>query len=343
MSFDITDLEFWQKVLAILVVLVGAVLYLWPRILRFLNEVYSAKKLSKIKDQLPSIANSIGGRSDLYQMVTEVQKVKKRSETHGILEQIEEATQIEAKLKSKLRYHIRIHPIAFSQDKETKDRFASLILKQNTLQSLFQFELGHCKDPDSIETQITEISGIQNGSFIERFEGLFQKSEIEQNTGSEDITRIIITNNRLPQNFILLSHSRKPANWYNPPHEKWGIYEPNRFYVVSLATFWTLHPDIPVEQFLLRQIQRICMRVVIPSTTKDNKMRMTHVETRGCLFDFIPYHYDARYFTNLAFICEDCVGDILESNEIPEGYRKGFLDQFQQWLNATLPNKLDAF
>ena len=157
-----------------------------------------------------------------------------------------------------------------------------------------------------------------------------------------DVPRIIITDCRLPWDYILLAHTRKPATWHTPHRKNWGVFKPGHFFVISLASFRKLHPDIPEGQFLLRQIQRICMRIVLPSETGDGRKRLSHDETRGCLFDFIPHLYDVRYFINLAFICEDCVSEILEAHEIPEGYRKGFLDEFQKWLNDTLPEKHDA-
>jgi hypothetical protein len=204
------------------------------------------------------------------------------------------------------------------------------------LQSLFQFELGHCKNPDSVEKQISNISSIKDGTFVERCEEIIREAEDESDDRSEDLTRIIITGSVLPHNYILKSNSWRPEQDSSLAEGK-RIYEPSRFYVLSVATFFTLHPDIPVEKFLLRQIQRICMRVVIPSNKGIQKKRLSHNETRGCLFDFNRIHYDARYLTNLAFICEDCVGDFLDAPEIPEGYRKGFFDQFQQWLIDSLP------
>jgi len=335
MSLEITTFEDWRNFLAILTVLIGGVWYSWPHVVRFTNKQYNAYQLSRIDI-------SSEDREYLYQMLSHVQKVKKRSETHGIKEQIEEATQIEAKLRFKLRYHVRFFPLAQSLDQKKRDRFVSLMLKQNTIQSLYQFELGYCKKGSTVESQISEISKIEDGSFIEKCEVLIQKSEGEEMSSRNDVPRIIITDCRLPWDYILLAHTRKPATWHTPHRKNWGVFKPGHFFVISLASFRKLHPDIPEGQFLLRQIQRICMRIVLPSETGDGRKRLSHDETRGCLFDFIPHLYDVRYFINLAFICEDCVSEILEAHEIPEGYRKGFLDEFQKWLNDTLPEKHDA-
>jgi hypothetical protein len=243
-----------------------------------------------------------------------------------------------AKPESRLHYKIRIYPLALWQDKQSQDRVISLFLRQNSIQSVFQLELGHCDQPESVESQIANNSGSDVGEFIEALEQLIQKSETDQSAEPGDVARIVVTNSYLPRNYIQLGHPWMPCYWCNPPRDTWGVFQPNRFFVVSLATFWQLHSDIPVEDFLLRQIQRLCMRVVIPVSDKNKIKRMTHVETRGCLFDFVPHHNDARYFTNLAFICKDCERDILEANEIPLEDRQEFLDQFQHWLNATLPD-----
>ena len=205
------------------------------------------------------------------------------------------------------------------------------------MQSLFQLEFGYCDNPELVESKIAENSDNKPGEFIEIVENLIQKSEQFEDTQPTDVARIVITNSRLPRNYIQLIHDWSPCYWCNPPREQWGVYEPNRFFLVSLATFWHLHPDIPVENFLLRQIQRICMRVVIPVLDKNNTKRMTHPQTRSCLFDHVPDHSDARFFTYQAYICDQCMKDILEAKEIPKEDRQAFLNQFQRWLIDTIP------
>jgi hypothetical protein len=273
---------------------------------------------------------------------TEDARIEKVSESINNKIGIRSKDEIKAKLESRIKYKIRIYPLALWQDNKIQKRFISLFLEQNSKQKMFQLELGHCDHPELVESQIAEHSvdkfgEDKFGEFIEAVEYLIQESELYQNAQSADVARIVITNSRLPMNYIQVSHTWMPCYWCNPPRQQWGVYEPYRFFVVSLATFWHLHPDIPVEDFLLRQIQRICMRVVIPVEDKENRKRMTHDATRSCLFDFVQHHEDASYFTKQAFICDQCIQDILEAKEIPPEDREAFLNQFLSWLEATMP------
>lgn len=234
------------------------------------------------------------------------------------------------------RQHVRIF---FLAELPNRAHCTSLFIAQNPIQPFFQFELGHVAgyDTKAVEVKLCSVDpGLGLGKFIEQFEEIIVANEQTQpQPSSLSPVRIVITHAPLPRNFYLWGHLEGPAKWHDPPKEQWGRYEPNKFWIISLALFEQTLPSIPVERFLLRVIQRASVLALLPVYRKGLPDRLIHDSTTGCLFDFTRLLPEAQYFTAGGFICDDCKSSILEADEIPFHLRSDFLKDLQAWLDPS--------
>ena len=234
------------------------------------------------------------------------------------------------------RQRVRVFLLAQLPNRE---RCTSLFIAQNPTQPFFQFELGHVAgyDTKAVEVKLRSIDpALGLGKFIEQFEEIIAGNEQTQaQPSSPNPVRIVITHAPLPRKFYLWGHFEKPAKWHDPPKEQWGRYEPNKFWIISLALFEQTLPSIPVERFLLRVIQRASVLALVPVHRKGLPDRLIHDSTTGCLFDFTRLLPEAQYFTAGGFICDDCKSSILEADEIPFHLRSDFLKDLQAWLDPS--------
>ncbi len=304
----------------------------WPRLTRLWAKGWNWWLLRGIRNEpLDNL-----DRKGLYELLDMCKEIIKRSKNHALWRQHEKALQLEESVLYRLRYRVRFFLLAESLDRE---RCASLLLDQNTIQPLFQFELGHVKNfyPEIVDQKISSIPSIlKRGAFIEQCEEILAEAEetFDQQQREQPI-RIIVTKVALPKNHYLFGHFDGIAKWHDPPKEHWGKFEPNKFWVISLASFEQFLQDIPTEHFILRVMQRACVNAILPVRRKELPDRLSHFSTHGCLFDYTVLLSDTRYFVGRGFICEDCASEILKAEEIPFGHRSNFLHALQKWLVDT--------
>lgn len=311
--------------------LYGFINSVWPRLMRLGAVGRNTFLLRRARDQLKD-----SDRRVLSSALDSCKDVIQRSEVHKLQKQRDTALQLIESLQHRLRHRVRFFLLAKSLDRE---RFASLLLSQNTIQPLFQFELGHVVGYSQlpVEDKLSSIdSTLKPGRFIELCEQVLVENEMHDHEPSpQSPIRIVVTQAALPRNFYLWGHFEGAATWYDPPKEQWGTFAPNKFWVVSLAFLEQTLPNISVERFLLRVIQRACVLSVLPSRRKGSPDRLSHHPTYGCLFDFTALLADMRYYVSQGFVCEDCASNILEAEEIPSGHRSDFLHALQKWLVDT--------
>lgn len=281
---------------------------------------------------------------ELYDLLDMYKKITERSKNLGLMEQYEKALQLEETVRHRLRYVVRVFLLAESLDRE---HFASMLLEQNTIQPLFQFELGHVKERKKKKTkskiQLETVvdrklcsikSDNRRGAFIEEGERILKEYEcaFDKQTLEQPI-RIVFTQAALPGGLYLWGHFE--GDYQKPARKFWGKFKPNKFWIVSLASLGKYLPDIPAEQFILRVMQRACVLSVLPARRESLPNRLSHFGTYGCLFDYTVFLADVRYFVSHGFICEDCASNILDAEEIPFGHRSNFLRALQKWLVDT--------
>ena len=316
----------------------GFLNYGWPRLARFAAAGWNGWLLRRTRERLEH-----SERQGLYYILDTCKDIVQRSETHKLWGQRDTALQLREVVQHRLRHRVRFFLLAESLDSE---RCISLLLEQNTIQPLFQFELGHVDgfQPGPVESDLCSIpSSLRPGPFIEQCEEVIAAAEMpERQPPPESPVRIVVTQAALPGNRYLWGRFEGPATWHEPPKEQWGRFEPNKFWVVSLALLEQTLPGIPAEQFLLRVMQRACVLAVLPARRDGLPDRLSHFSTLGCLFDYAVRLADAQHFVRRGFICEDCAGAILEAKEMPLGHRSGFLHALQKWIVDTREDKRRA-
>ena len=318
--------------------LYGFINVIWPKILHLGSSLWNWFMLRKIKEGLDKTDGM-----ECFSNLDSCKRIVKRCETHKLNKQLDTALHLIETLRIQSRHTVRFFVLSESLNRE---RCASLLLAQNSIQSLFQFELGYVseyslsaifekeQDASIIEKKLCSIdSNINPGKFIEECESIISEHEITKGQHLKNAPiRIIITQAELPHQFYLWGHFKGPAKWNNPPKDNWGKYEPNKFWIISTASLKKVLPKIEAERFLLRVVQRACVLSLIPARRKNFAHRLSHYPTYGCLFDFTVRIADAQYYANRGFICEDCSGNILKAEEIPFGYRGEFCMQFRNGL-----------
>jgi len=319
-------------VILILAPIGGFFKYVWPR----MAQIWALRGNQKLLDQVDASLEREYEPEKLYDDLDKCKEVVKRSEERYLWRQQEKALQQQEQINHRLRYRVRLFLLAQSLD---KDHCASFLLEQNLKQSLFQFELGLVRnfDPKPVEDGFRSVSpGVGLLAFIEECEQILAKNEWplkskwpQKSLLRDEPIRIVVTQVPLPRNYYLWGH-------FEGKDTGCTCYEPNKFWVISIATLDGVLPDIPAEQFLLRVIQRACVNSLLPTRPHEVvSSRLSHPSTNGCLFDFTPLLRDARHFVTCGWICEDCASSILSADEIPPGHRSKFLNELRDWIDAT--------
>lgn len=268
-----------------------------------------------IQKQL-AFTNSISTRDKnvLYSLKVLCQDAIHLAKKYDQIDLQEQAEEIATRLAGQLRLKIRLY---FSiKGKSRRDEWAALLLSQNQIQPLFQFQL--------MDQNITEeISTESKSETVAIYEEII--ATYEQDYGLEDkdgVIRIVITDQRLPANFYLWGIFSGEKPWPGPFNE-------NRFFVIGLESlgFMFASGRTSRERAMLRVVQRAAVLAVVPS--------LEDQETFGCLFDFTWVLENAQYFIQNAYICEKCSSEILKAATIPEGNRAAFLASLRQWLMDT--------
>jgi len=143
----------------------------------------------------------------------------KSEETLRILKQTndikitERAMELREKIRGDLRYKIRFYPPISHQ---TTDAFSRLVLKQNGLQDLFQFELGNLY---RIHGKLAQIKTDSKQELIQKAEKILW--EFEKNPDDTEIIRVLMPPTELPDKFYLFGHF-KPClfTWNNIIYDK---------------------------------------------------------------------------------------------------------------------------
>jgi hypothetical protein len=307
--------------------------YLWPPIIKLAVRGANAFSLWRMR----SLKLDKLSRAKQLDILEAYQNIVSRSQAYGLDRQNDEALQMEKAIRYELRYRVCFFPIATSLKKVLKECCISFILAQNRVQPLFQFELGHLEQPMPVEDGLGQLPpDLPQGHFIEKCEDVMARV-IEMPTKFEDPITIVVTQASLPKQNFLWGHFE--GDWHKPPRKEWGRFPPNRFWVISLAKVDQVIPDIPVEYFILRMIQRACINSILPVRPKnsDKSCRLSHKRTYSCLFDYTVFLHEARYFVQSDYICDDCASEILQADtlEIPFGHRGDFLTTLQKWLTDT--------
>jgi hypothetical protein len=305
----------------------GFINNVWPRLLRLGARGWNCYLLQKTPDRIEK--SDWMGR---YALLESCKEINRRSETHKLQRQRDTALHLMETLRYQLRRHVRFF---LTFESVNRERCTSLILAQNAIQPLFQFELGHVRDETSaVESKLRSIgSNLGIGRFIEQCEAVIaENEETGRQPSSPSPIRILVTQAALPKNYYLWGHMEGQAKWHDPPKEQWGRYEPNKFWVISLALLEKTLPGIPVQRFILRVMQRACVLALLPARRQGLADRLSHYSTYGCLFDFTVRLAEAQYYASRGFICEECAGNILQAEEIPFGFRGDFLNSLQTWL-----------
>jgi hypothetical protein len=376
----VTDIQLVINIITILG-FVGALIaafikYIWPKLTQTGARVWNWWLLHNVLNSLRKTANKrqrISNKTlqlDTYEEILELsenqsetqrQKYKRldtykaiieRSKHHGLWKQQEATMQLEEYSKHRLRHAVRFFLLAESIDKA---RCASLLLEQNTIQPLFQFEIGQVKDNQKTvdnllsSIQIAEEQKHKLGIFVDKCEQIMAKQEKINERAPKPLVepiRIVVTQAGLPFDFYLFGHFQGKAEWYEPPKEEWGEFKPNKFWVISIKSLKDCLPDIPTELVVLRVMQRACVNAILPVRYSENKKlphpRLSHYNTNSCLFDFTTHLDDIRYFVSDGFICEDCASEILRAKELPPGHRSNFLSAIQKWVDDTSKANLDT-
>jgi hypothetical protein len=337
----LTDIQLVIDILTILGA-VGALIvtffkYGWPRLTQLGARIWNWWLLRSISNKQPE------SQQNKYQTLETYKAIIERSKKHGLWKQHESTMQLEEYLKHRLRHVVRFFLLAESLDRE---RCTSLLLEQNTIQPLFQFELGHV-DPDeeTVEKRVCSIPPAKEHqlvAFIDKCQQILATDEWTHPKVPkplEEPIRIVVTQAALPEDYYLWGHLEGTTKDYEPSKESWSKFKPDKFWVISLASLKQYLPDVPAEQFVLRVMQRSCVNAILPAMYSQNKKlpnpRLSHYNTNGCLFDFTYYLADTRYFVSDGFICEDCASEILKAKELPSGHRSSFLCAIQKWLDDT--------
>jgi hypothetical protein len=191
------------------------------------------------------------------------------------------------------------------------DTLRQLLLQQNRLQTIFEFELvgweiwaGRVDSENRLKSLKTE----SRLEFCEKFQE--EMNKYIQQTTQQNYTgiNIAITGLSFPKNFYTWSTK-----------DRKGV-------VIGIESLRRLFQDDPqvVNKIILRILQRM---LVYSLNVKDLK---AHDATRGCLFDFTRLLTDIWYSVDNTFICKECQQIILrDTNNLHT------LDDIQEWIKNT--------
>jgi hypothetical protein len=191
------------------------------------------------------------------------------------------------------------------------DALRQLLLRQNRLQTIFEFELvGWEMWPGKVDSEnyLKSLKTESRLEFCEKFQEEMNKY-IQQTTHLNDNgINIAITELSFPKNFYT-----------------WGTKD-RKGVVIGLESLRHLFHNDPqvVNKITLRIVQRMLLFFL---NVKDLK---AHDATRGCLFDFTRLLADIQYSVDKTFICKECEQIILrDANNLHT------LEDIQEWINNT--------
>lgn len=281
-------------------------------------------RLGLVNDELKKSSTKL----QLHALAKECDTVLQTTEENNFELLEDQARELQELVRGKLRYPVRF--FFTGMERFDTDLCASHLLRQNQIQDLFRFEIGHLGYYDD--------SGrfhYNTARAAERFKCLPTDSlrmftqgaeriiaETEKTRCDSETNRVVITEQALPGNYYLWGHFSGDTSWEGP-------YNPDRFWVVSPTSLRNLLPGeiLPIPQAILRIVQRISVLSLVRG--------LEHKTTYGCLFDMTNWLPDAQYFVRNAFICEECRSKILKAKTIPQGQRTIFLNKLDDWLRAS--------
>jgi hypothetical protein len=336
------NIDYIYKVLLLIGALASLLLfvykYLWPAVYKYFMNKWNTFQLNDIQKNINAT-----DRRNILLYLDKCNDIISNATKLKLSNQLEDAMQYEKYFRYRLRYKVQFFPFYGSESIEC--HYCDFLLKQNNIQPLFQFEIGnlnlHYTYVD-VEKRLESIDPKQKPKpFIESVEGVMAEvAGLPLLPSPLDIPiTVIITKARLPRKNFLWGHFEGDIRRHDQP---WGNFPPNRFWVLSLANLTEVLPDIPVEKFVLRMLQRACVNSILPvrpawRQRQNLPDRFSHNNNYGCLFDYAVLLAHARYFVTNDYICDDCASEILKANktEIPFGHRLEFLNTLQKWLSDT--------
>ena len=187
------------------------------------------------------------------------------------------------------------------------DNLKLLLLNQNKIQSLFQFELSDWDMFDGRKQSVENLKNLRTDSkleFCEAFQTEINKYYLSQNQPQTDVVNIVVTELPFPQNFYT----------WNTRDKRTIVIGVN-----SLSILFGKEAGV-VDKIILRIIQRMA---IYSRNIPDLKV---HKETRGCLFDFTARLSDLQYSIDDVFICKECKNAILDNKSA------SYLEGLVQWV-----------
>jgi hypothetical protein len=187
-------------------------------------------------------------------------------------------------------YKIRIGVIlGLDIDQKAVPPLKFLILHLNSLQTYFEYEfLPTIQDPTLTELATKEILDRQQTrksllSFVDRYENFLNRQRKSYKLEKTE---------QLPDAYILISLIRFQDEYYLTGVKKLGI--------IALGNWKRLMAPPSILEFLLTMV--LIESVYLLGWMED----LSHLGTKGCLFDFNAELENARYGVLQSFICSNC-------------------------------------
>ena len=198
----------YSEILTIVVGLaaaVGAVAVIWKGVLllhplakkvhAYILYMLASKSYEKRKTQSNDETKK---RKDLYNILDKSEKTLRILKQTNEVKIAEKAMELREKIHGDLRYKIRFYPLISHQ---TPDALSRLVLKQNELQDLFQFELGNLYH---VQGKLAQIKTGSKQEFIQKAEKILRARG--KKTADTEIIHVLMSPTGLPGKFYLFGH-----------------------------------------------------------------------------------------------------------------------------------------
>ena len=214
------------------------------------------------------------------------------------------------KIKTSTRKKIPVS-VFFIHSPFCSDQLSQLLLQQNRLQTMFEFELTGYQTWPGRTTSDNTLKSFRTKSrleFCEKFQAEINK--YFQQTDRQNCDHISIAITELPF----------PKNFYT-----WNTRD-RKVIVIGIDSLRYLFQGdtLVVNKIILRVIQRMLVYSLNIEGLK------THEATRGCLFDLTPLLTDIQYSVDNIYICKECKQALLKDRD-----NLRILDGVNEWISNT--------